>query len=161
MTVNFPKNQKVFVQDRSFCDLIVAITTTVDHHLQFVDDLVTRDQWNELEYNGIRAKDSLTVHTVARMLNITDTSSMEIGNVLPALFTAVPVLRNYWEITKLNAKSAYVRRLNSNMTNLLKQFEKPPSVEPTPAKLTQTTLQRQFNSVKAPNGKDSINNVVH
>ena len=94
MTITFPKKQKTLIQNHSFRDLIVAISKTVDSHLQFVDDAVTLGQWNDLVYNGIRNHDSLTVSTVARILNITDKTDMEIGKVIPELFRSIPVIKD-------------------------------------------------------------------
>ena len=92
MTLSFPKSTAVLVRDREIRDLIQALTETIDNHLKYVDDSITRDQLYDLECNRLRKHDTLTVHTVAHMLSIVDKQEMFLGPVVQELFKAILIL---------------------------------------------------------------------
>ena len=94
-------------------DFIRAIGVTIDNHLQYVEDDDTKTRWDDLVCNGITSSKSITVTSLARMLDITnEVDSQNMGTVIQILFDSLPVLQNYWDLTKVNLKSAYVRRLH-------------------------------------------------
>ena len=136
MTLSFPKSTAVLVRDREFRDLLQALIATIDNHLKYVDDSITQDQLYDLECNGIRKHDTLTVTTVAHMLSVVNKDDMFVGPVVQELFKTIPILSHYWMITKLNKKSVYIKRLtNVNLAKTLEKLHAPPAT-----KLKQTTL---------------------
>ena len=133
----FPKNRDVCVTQREFRDLILALSLTITNHLSYVDDLDTLEQWNDLKCNGIDNKDNLTVVSVGRMLDMTDSNNIELGTVIPRLFEAIPILKHYWILAKTNKKSVYVRRTTTiNMSTFLETMGRKQQ------KLKQTTLSQ-------------------
>ena len=142
MTLTFPKNTAVTLKSHNnLGDFIRAITQTIVNHNNYVDDDATTNRWTDLVCNGIITESTITVTTLARMLEFTDQEDMnKMGPVVQLLFQELPVLYNYWDLVKVNVKSVQVRRLhvidNSKLlAKITKQNEKKTKV------LTQQKIQ--------------------
>ena len=143
MTLIFPKSEEVFVRsNKELEDFINAVVNTIDNHLQYVDDQETKQLWNDLVCNGIVSTRPMTSTVLARILEITEVAKLSnMGQVVEILFKTLPVMSNYWNLTKVNVKSFKVKRLNigdmKKFWQQLAQSSENPTVQQRQMTLTQ------------------------
>ena len=145
MTLTFPKSSEVSVRsNKELEDFINAIVNTIDNHLQYVEDQETKQLWNDLVCNGIVSTRPMTCTVLARILEIRDVSKLSnMGQVVEILFQTLPVLSNYWNLTKVNVKSFKVKRMNiGDIKKFWQQLAK--SSENPPVQQRQMTLTQDF-----------------
>ena len=136
----FPNGKSVKVTKGEFQSLVLALNETIENHIKYVKDEVTETAWKDLECNGITKKDRITVPGVAHMLNMTDENQMTLAQVIDGIFKMIPILRNYWNIKKLNTQSLHIERIaNVNMSRLFENLKNTVST-PVQKQKVQTTL---------------------
>ena len=143
MTVTFPKMKEVQVRTtNAMNDLLQELTATVENHLQFVDDPTTETRWGDLVCNGLTSVKPITLPVFAQILDITDEeTATQMVSMIQILFDAIPILKSYWQLTRVNLKSVYVKRLNiDNAKKVLKQLSKTSDGTATVTKKVQATL---------------------
>lgn len=147
--LTLPKGKEETVLTKEFSQLIQELTNTIENHLQFVeDDKETDVTWTNLKCNGIMETEFQTVDDVAHMLAITDRNDMTMGKVITTFFDTLPVLKHYFEITKVNKKSIKIRRIViKDMKKLFEDIQhrnKFINAPTTPAPKVQPTLTQLF-----------------
>ena len=143
---------EVFVNSNKLLEQFIAqVCTTVENHIAFVDDKVTKDRWNDLVCNGINKSKPMTTAVLATILDVTDEKTThQMGTLVKVLFAEVPILKNYWDLTKANQKSFYVKRLpvTSNMrllSQITKQQESTKKADKVQTTLTQSPPKADAN----------------
>ena len=101
MTMKFTSAWSTKVTTKDFFPLIEVLTTTIENHLQYVEDEATSHIFSDLVCNGIKKKEILTVTAVAHMLDMTDKNKMQLAPVISSFFETIPVLQHYWQLTKV------------------------------------------------------------
>ena len=104
MTMIFPMETTIFIcSNKELEDFIQAITATITNHLKYSDDKETRERWNDFMCNGITSTKPITATVLARILEITDeTKTSHMGHIVDVLFKELPILKHYWQLTKVN-----------------------------------------------------------
>ena len=77
-------------------DFVNYIANRIDNYKQYVNDIETRQHWNDLVWNDIMSSKPLTTTVLVFILEITDMNMLSNrGYVIEALFQMLPLLRNY------------------------------------------------------------------
>ena len=110
--LTLPHNRDVTIPLKDFSALLQYLSDTIENHLKYVeDDRRTDVTWTDLKSNGFTNSEFHTIKAMSRVLGITATKKMTIGNLLEVIFTRLPVLNHYFAFTPVNQNSVTVRRL--------------------------------------------------